>query len=635
MSKEKTLQGPKENGAYQRFVTVISCAICIAHLIYFLFPTVIKSFGFTALHLSCGLVITYLIFDYKGKARFFSGPSKWLDLLPALTAVAVAAYIVRDPDAFLTRIQIRATTMDIVVGILATVIIMEACRRMTGPALPIVALCITAYALWGGGLPGIFGHKGYPIQRIIRTIFSPQGIFGGPLTVSAGMLFMFLLFGAFLNASGADEIFKDLSIAIAGKQRGGPAKIAVIASAIFGTISGSPIANVASTGAFTIPLMKKQGYRKDFAGAVEAAASTGGQIMPPIMGAAAFLMSDMVGIPYRDVCIAALVPALMYYISMFIMVDVESLRCNLKGLDPSEIPQLGPVLRRAFKLIVPVLVLVVSLIGLGQSPTRSAMFATVAIIFCSLVDRQTPFRLSSVVTAFKEGARASAQICSACATAGIVIGILSMTGLGLNFSNLIFSLGGQSIFLSLLLAMCVSIVLGMGLPTSAAYIVTATTMVPALIKLGLSPMACHLFLLYFASASSITPPVAIASYAGAAIADASPMKTSMEAIKLGIVAFIVPYAFAMNPLLIEFDFSTLADGARTIIDFACAILCSFPLASGIQGYARKKIPKLLSVVMIGLGVSMVTPYLVLKLIVTAVFLGFVVLDRKRNPAPAL
>jgi TRAP transporter 4TM/12TM fusion protein len=615
---------------YYYGITIISYIVCIIQIGYIFVPTVIKSFSFTVLHLTFGLVVCFLVFDIKGKARNFSGILKIVDIVLALMAVVISVYILPDPDEFMTRIQIRASRVDVVMGIITLIIVLESCRRMTGPALPVIALIFIAYSLWGGNLPGILGHKGYSINRIVTTVFSQQGIFGGPLTVSATILFIFLLFGAFLNASGADVIFKNLAVALTGRRRGGPAKIAVIASAIFGTISGSAVANVVSTGAFTIPLMKRQGYRSEFAGAVEAAASTGGQIMPPIMGAAAFLLSDMIGVPYRSVCVAALVPALMYYICLFIMVDVESLRHNLKGMDAKDIPALAPVLRTSAKLLIPVLMLIIVLVFSGQSPSRSALFAIASLIVCSLLDRNNRFNFSMLSKAFTGCARSVAQICSACATAGIVIGVLSVTGLGLKLSTLVFQLGGTNVFLSLILAMIVSVILGMGLPASAAYIITAVTISASLIRMGLPVMATHLFLLYFSCASNITPPVAIASYAGAAIAEASPNKVSYEAMKLGSVAFIVPFAFVMNPLLISFDFSSPLDTLQTVFDFGCAILMAFPLAYGIQGYIHRRINIFLRCLLVAMGIGLVSPFEYFKVGIVLLFGLFFFFEKRRS-----
>ena len=336
-------QEKKSDRIYRFIISALCFAMCTVQIVNVIYPFFISS-EFFVIHFMFGMLMCYLVYDYKGKKRYFYSPAKIFDIILALGVAAVAIYILRDIDAFLLRMDLVASPTDIVMGAICTVIVLEGCRRLTGPSLPAIALITILYALFGKYLPGLIGHKGYSFTRVIKTIFSQQGIFGMPIGVSANTVFLFLLFGAFLNVCGADLIFRDLSTALAGRKRGGPAKIAIIASAIFGTISGSSVANVVSTGTFTIPMMKRCGYRPVFAGAVEAVASTGGQIMPPIMGAAAFILAEMTGIGYGTVCVAAAIPAFLYYISVFIMVDVEALKNDLLGMDEKDIPLLIPVL---------------------------------------------------------------------------------------------------------------------------------------------------------------------------------------------------------------------------------------------------------------------------------------------------
>jgi TRAP transporter 4TM/12TM fusion protein len=570
------------------------------------------------------MLMCFLVYDGKGKVSYWHGASKWIDILFALFSVLVAVYILSDIDGYLMRIQLRPSSIDIAMGIGVTIVILEAARRLTGASLSIIALVTILYAFFGGNLPGVLGHKGYSLIRIVKSIFSEHGIWGMPLSVSANTVFIYLLFGAFLSACGADTIFRDLSITLAGGKRGGPAKIAIIASGIFGTISGSAVANVVSTGTFTIPLMKKVGYRKEFAGAVEAVASTGGQLMPPVMGAAAFLLSEFIGVSYASVCVAAAIPAFLYYIFVFIVVDAEALKHDLRGVDKKDIPALLPVLKRSAKLIIPVLVLILSLLVFHFSPVRSAIYAMATVIILSLLDKEDRFSFSKLSSAFVQAAQGSAQIASACAASGIVIGMLSLTGLGLKFSNLIFALGGTNLFLCLLFSMVIAIILGMGLPTTAAYIITATTIGPALINLGLPPLSAHLFLFYFAAISCITPPVAVASYAGAALAEASPGKVGWEAVRLGFVAFLIPFAFVLSPALIHLDFSSAIKGIESLVNVATTLFAGMPFAYAIQGYAYGKINIILRLALFGFGIAMITPFMHLSvpaaLLVAAYFL---------------
>lgn len=581
-------QEKKGGRIYRVIISALCFAMCTVQIVNVIYPF-FKSSQFFVIHFMFGMLMCYLVYDYKGKKRYFYHPAKIFDIILALGVAAVAAYVLRDIDTFLLRMDLVASPTDIVMGAVCTVIVLEGCRRLTGPSLPAIALITILYALFGKYLPGLIGHKGYSFSRIIKTIFSQQGIFGMPIGVSANTVFLFLLFGAFLNVCGADLIFRDLSTALAGRKRGGPAKIAIIASGIFGTISGSSVANVVSTGTFTIPMMKRCGYRPVFAGAVEAVASTGGQIMPPIMGAAAFILAEMTGISYGTVCVAAAIPAFLYYISVFIMVDVEALKHDLHGMDEKDIPLLIPVLKRSAKLIIPVVVLIVTLVVFNITPMRCALYAMAAVVICALFDKNDRFSFKHLKDAFCQAAIGSAQIVAACAASGIVIAMLSLTGLGLKFSNFILTLGGNNLILCLVFSMLVSIILGMGLPTTAAYIITATTIAPSLLKLGLPPLCAHLFLFYFASLSCITPPVAIASYAGAALADANPSKVGWEAVRLGIVAFLIPYSFCLTPGVIMLDFSSFATGFTGVLSAILTLLSALPIAWLMQGYTYRKV----------------------------------------------
>ena len=614
-------QEKKSDRIYRFIISALCFAMCTVQIVNVIYPFFISS-EFFVIHFMFGMLMCYLVYDYKGKKRYFYSPAKIFDIILALGVAAVAIYILRDIDAFLLRMDLVASPTDIVMGAICTVIVLEGCRRLTGPSLPAIALITILYALFGKYLPGLIGHKGYSFTRVIKTIFSQQGIFGMPIGVSANTVFLFLLFGAFLNVCGADLIFRDLSTALAGRKRGGPAKIAIIASAIFGTISGSSVANVVSTGTFTIPMMKRCGYRPVFAGAVEAVASTGGQIMPPIMGAAAFILAEMTGIGYGTVCVAAAIPAFLYYISVFIMVDVEALKNDLLGMDEKDIPLLIPVLKRSAKLIIPVVVLIVTLVVFNITPMRCALYAMAAVVLCALFDKNDRFSFKHLKNAFCQAAIGSAQIVAACAASGIVIAMLSLTGLGLKFSNFILTLGGSNLVLCLVFSMLVSIILGMGLPTTAAYIITATTIAPSLLKLGLPPLCAHLFLFYFASLSCITPPVALASYAAAGICKAPPMKVSMEAVKIGIVAFLVPYAFIYNPSILTYDFSSPYMILDTIVTFVCCIVDALPISYVVQGYHYRPIRLYERALFLVIAIGLIWPGVVVPLISLAVFLLF-------------
>jgi TRAP transporter 4TM/12TM fusion protein len=412
-----------------------------------------------------------------------------------------------------------------------------------------------------------------------------EGIYGVPVQASASICFLFLVFSAFLTKSGAGDTFIDFSIGLTGRTRGGPAKVSIVASSLFGTISGNSVANVLTTGAFTIPMMKKIGYTGRFAGAVEAVASTGGQIVPPVMGAAAFILASNLKIPYSRVMLAAVVPALLYYLAVFCMVDLEAVKMGLKGLSKEETPSVRKILIQKWLHFIPILVIILFLTFMKTSTIRAALWGIVSVLVASLA-----FKSSNMLThpkmileSLAEGAKASISMVAACACAGIITGVLNLTGTGLKFAGAVMAVAHGSLPVALVLTMCVSLVLGMGLPTAAAYIVTAAIAAPALVNMGISPLAANMFCFYFACISAITPPVALAAYAGAQLAKANPIKVGITATKLGIVAFIVPYMFVYGEAL-------LFNGAlkEIILSMVTSIIGTVVLSIGLQGYTFTK-----------------------------------------------
>ena len=621
---------------YQKVVTVVCMLVSLFAVIIhvgnyttFTMPSIL----FYAWHLLIGLVLIFLYKPLGGSKELSPGLRTlcrvvdWV--LIALTAV-VSFYVIFNFETYTTTMQNNMMTKELYVfGIIITLLVLEAGRRMLGNVLPIIAIVAIIYALTGDKIPGLFGHRGYSMQRVVLAIFSDRGVYGTPIGTSATNVYLFLLFAAFLSVSGADIIFQNIAIAAAGRKRGGPAKMAVIASAFFGTISGSCVANVVSTGAFTIPLMKRNGYPKKFAGAVEAVASTGGQIMPPIMGAAAFVLSDVAGVPYAEVCIAAILPALMYYICLVKMVDLEAVKHNLAGLSEDEVPNLKESLARGMKLFIPVGVLLFMMLGMKTTPMKAAIFATAAILVTGVLDSKDRMTVKGVVDGAVAAGKSLCSVVAACSTAGIVVAGFSLTGLGLKFSNFIVQLGSNSLIPSLILAMLVCAILGMGLPTTAAYIVCATAIAPALTGLGLPILAAHLFLLYFASISAITPPVAVASYAAAGIAEENPMKVGLQAVKLGITGFILPFAFALNP-----DYITFGWNLQTLLTWISGMVVCYSLAIMLQGYVESRITVLERLAYLAVIVLAITPYMVNSLIgfvLFAALYGFRKWQARRAP----
>lgn len=606
------------------FISILAVVIHVGNYTFFTMPSIL----FYAWHLMIGMI---LIFLYKplGGDRELTPVQRMacriIDWILILLTLGVSCYVILNFDTYTANMQNNKMTAALyVLGIIITLLVLEVGRRMLGLVLPAIAIVAIIYALIGNHIPGLFGHRGYSMRRIVMAIFSDRGVYGTPIATSATNVYLFLLFAALLSVSGADVIFQNIAIAAAGKKRGGPAKMAVIASAFFGTISGSCVANVVSCGAFTIPLMKRNGYPKKLAGAVEAVASTGGQIMPPVMGAAAFVMSNVTGIPYSQVCIAAILPAVMYYLCLLKMVDLEAVKHQLTGLKAEEVPNLKESLSRGLKLFIPVAILLFMLLVLKATPMRAAIWAMAAILIMGFLDPRGRMKPMDVVRGAVAGGKALCSVVAACSTAGIVVAIFSLTGLGLKFSNFIVQLGSNSLIPSLILSMVVCAILGMGLPTTAAYIVCATAIAPALTGLGLPLMAAHLFLLYFASLSAITPPVAVAAYAAAGIAEANPMKVGLQAVKLGITGFILPFAFALNP-----DYITFGWNLQTLMTWISGGVVCYSLAIMLQGYVEKKITLLERAGYLVVIVLAITPYVLnslLGFVLFALLYGF----RKRQ-----
>lgn len=472
-----------------------------------------------------------------------------LDWVWALLGAAVCGYILVDFENLVNRMG-ALNNIDRALAGLCIVMVLDATRRAIGWPLPIVTIIFLLYARFGFLIPGSFGHRGYSIERILNQMYmTTEGIFGIPLGVVVTIVFLFLLFGELLDKGGGGKFFIDLAVSMAGRLRGGPAKIAVVSSGLMGMISGSSIANVATTGTFTIPLMKRIGYRAEFAGAVEAAASTGGQIMPPIMGAAAFIMAEFTQSSYLSIVVMAIVPAVLYYLSIYMNVHFEACRVGMKGLPDEEIPQAKAVLREGWVFIIPVVGLIVTLVA-GYSPARAAFVGMGLMIAAGMFKASTRMNLHGFWEVLAGAGRKSVGIAAATACAGMIVGTTSMTGLGVKLATLIEFLSGGVLLIALLLTAVSSLILGMALPTTANYIVQASVAAPALIALGVPVLTAHLFVFYFGVYADITPPVALAAYTAAGISKGDPMKTGLYASKIVIVGFVIPFLFVFHPALL-------------------------------------------------------------------------------------
>lgn len=616
----------KLKGNVAKFGTVIAIAMASFHLYTAGFGTLL-SYKQRSLHIIFAFILGLLLYP-AGKKSSREKPAI-LDFVLMGIGVVVFGYVFLFPEQLALKGG-NATTMDLIFGILAILLTLEVTRRVVGPELPIVAIVFLAYAYFGPQMPGVLAHRGFSLTRIVSHMYMGlEGIMGIPLGVSATFVFLFILFGAFLEKTGVGKFFIDMAFGLTGHFKSGPAMTAVVASGFMGSISGSSVANTVTTGAFTIPLMKKTGYKPYFAGAVEAAASTGGQIMPPVMGAAAFIMAEFTGIPYLKIIIAAAIPAILYYFAVGTMVHLEASKLGLKGLPREQLPKVGKLLISRGYLLIPLVTIVYFLVA-GNTPTLAAFKAIVVsliiAIIATLARKDKSFTFKDFLGALEAGAKGAVGVACACACAGMIVGVVTLTGLGLRIAELIVSAAGGNLLLTLFFTMVASIILGMGLPTTAKYIVLATMAVPALLRLDVNLMSAHLFILYFGVVADITPPVALAAYAGAGIAGANSMKTGFQAVKIALAAFIVPYIFAIDPRLIMVEeivgstvvFSPLISALPVVVSAVIGILC---LAAAVEGYLIKKTSIIERILLAAAALMLLKPGLVTDLFGVAVLIG--------------
>lgn len=517
-----------------------------------------------AIHLTFGFLLIFLL--YPTRQSWSKTKMNPIDVLFALAGACSAMYIVYNYNELVLRAGMNTET-DFIVALIGTVLVFEAARRVVGWPMIIVALVFLLYAFFGPYVPGIMAHRGVGLEEMFNHLFfTTEGIFGTPMGVSSTFIYLFILFGAYLEATGLGKFFIDLANAIAGWAAGGPAKVAVLSSGLMGTVSGSSVGNVAGTGSFTIPMMKKLGYRPAFAGAVEAAASTGGQLMPPVMGAAAFLMAEFVGVPYFDVVKAAVIPAMLYYIGVWLGVHYEAKKFGLKGTPRDQLPKFKDLFLEKGHLAIPLIVIIYLLVS-GYTPMRAALAAIALSIICACLRKSTRISFKQVIQGLIDGSKGVLGVLIACATAGIIIGVVTKTGVGLKVATALLDLAGGKLLPAMFFTMITSLILGMGVPTTANYVITSTIAAPALIQMQVPVLAAHMFAFYFGIVADVTPPVALAAYAGAGIAGANPMRCGVIAAKLAIAAFIVPYIFVLAPelLMINATAFTITYSALTAI----------------------------------------------------------------------
>ncbi len=568
----------KFSGWQKYLFMIIAVAGALYHL-YILNFNPIDPWVFRSNHVVFGTVLSLMF--YKGwKTKSNTIPI--VDWVLIAAAIFIGYYIAANLTTLVFRFGVTPTTMDVIVATVGILLVLEITRRTSGWMLPILAGIFIAYSFLGPYLPGILNHNGYTFDRFVTYIYGLDGVFGITTDVSSKYIILFIIFGAFLQMSGVGQYFIDVAFRLAGWMRGGPAKVAVFASALMGMINGTSAGNVVATGSLTIPLMKKTGYRSQFAAATEATASAGGQILPPIMGAGAFLMAEITGIAYSEIIIAAIIPAILYFVSVYFMVDFQALKDDLKGVPRRLLPETSRLIKQAY-LFIPIVLLIFLLVS-----GYSVIFAgTVGIVLCfvlSLFRKETRMGIFKVLEALELGMKNSLQLIAIIATAGIIVGVIALTGVGQRFSTMLLAIADNNMLIALIFAMLLSIILGMGMPTTAAYAVAASVVAPGLVRMGMEPLLAHMFVFYYAVISAITPPVALAAFAAAGITGTDPMKTAGEAFKIGLAAFIVPFMMFYSPeLLLLSD-----DNFAIILAVITALVGVYFLSAAVQGWFFKK-----------------------------------------------
>ena len=581
-----------------------------------------------SIHLGFGMALIFLMYPTRSSwSRHSVHP---FDVFLSIVGAALPLYIV----VFYSDLVLRAgqiTQTDMIIGTLGILMVVEAARRVVGWPIVIVSVLFMAYGFAGPYMPDILAHRGLDVGDMVSHLyFTTEGIFGIPLGVSSTFIFLFILFGAYLESTGLGKFFIDIANAVAGWASGGPAKVAVLSSGLMGTVSGSSVANVVGTGSFTIPMMKKMGYSKEFAGAVEAAASTGGQLMPPIMGAAAFLMAEFIGVPYIDVVKAAAIPAVLYYAGVWIGVHLESKKNGLKGIPRDQLPKFTELFIERGHLALPLAGIIYLLVA-GYSPTRAALAAIVLAIFASFLRKSTRMKPMQIIEGLEKGAKGVLGVMIACASAGIIIGVVTKTGVGLKLAGALIDLAGGQLLPAMFFTMITSLILGMGVPTTANYVITSTIAAPALIQMGVPIMAAHLFVFYFGIIADVTPPVALAAYAGAGISGGNPMKTGVVASKLAVAAFVIPYVFVLSPSLLMINTTP----TELLWSLTTSIIGMIGLGAAMIGYFLANANLLVRLVFFVGGILLIDPGLLTDVIGFVMLGGAMVfqwMKRKRQDA---
>ncbi len=624
---DKENQFRTQIGKWTWIVTFLGVALTVFHLYTGYFGT-LPTQKQGAVHLGTALGIVFLLYPAKKAWMKTQKTVPWYDVILAFTAMYVTYHKIIFFDSILQSRVSGYGFFDITVSILGILLVLEATRRTVGLPIVIVASVAILYGIYGNIVPTkILSHAGFSIERLAPNLwFQESGVFGTPVQISAKFIYLFLFFGVILVHTPIGTFFNDLAFAITGRFTGGTAKAAVVASALQGTVSGSSVGNTVASGSFTIPMMKKAGFTPEFAGATEASASTGGQIMPPMMGAAAFIMMEYLGVSFATIMLAALIPAILYFTGIFIGTHFEAKKLGILGLPKSKLPIFKTLMIKNGYMLIPLFVIIGTIMS-GFTPQRAALFGILSAFLIAYVRKESRMNLKEIVHILEQGARVALPVISAVATAGIIAGVVSITGLGSKFASGIIALSSGHLILALFFTMIACIVLGMGLPTTANYVVTATIAAPALInEFMVAPLAAHMFVFYFGIVADITPPVCLAAYAGAGIAKGNPFKTGVTAVKLAIAAFIIPYIFIYNPILVMVDVTAI----KLVLALTTAILGMIGVSSAVIGYFARESKIWERLILFVAGLMLIIPELITSGI-GILLIGIIWFIQKKRP----
>ena len=623
-SKTRTFVSPAVAMAYKIFAILVT----LYHLVFasgFWMPETLKH---RSLHVSMILILAFAMYPATKKAS--RKIIAWYDYILIALSAAVPLYMWLDYFNIINRAG-KPNSMDVIIGTLLTLLVLEATRRVCGMALPILGVIFILYSLMGTkqglipvNIPGIFLHRGYTWQKLMSHFFAnTEGIYGSSVNVASTYIFLFIAFGEIMNKCGMGKFFNDIANALAGGSKGGPAKVAVVASGLLGMINGAAVAVVVTTCSFTIPLMKKTGYDNEFSGAIVATGSVGGQLMPPVMGAAAFIMAETLGIKYSTLLVSAIIPAVIYYMGILLQIQMRAEKMGMQGTPKDQLPKVGEVMKEYGHLAIPLVFLIYMLFFSGKTVIMAAFYTILFTIVVAQLRPNTRMSLNDIIDAMVASAKSTVSVAIACACVGIIVGVCSITGFALNMASTIIQIGGQSLMFTLMFTMVTCMILGMGLPSIPSYIITSTIAAPALVTLGIPPIAAHMFCFYFAMFANLTPPVALAAFAAAGIAGGSPMKTGWASVKLALAGFILPYMFVYNTELLLLD-TPIAKGIQVAITAAIGV---FLISVAVEGFLFRKVNAVLRILCFAGAYLLIDSGLITDIIGIAICVGIVLLQK--------